>query len=255
MGLRPSSSTRTLGLVAVIVGIALPVSGCGNESVAPGGAAGLSLDLAQLAAGARAAGITTDSILVVLRRAADSSLALSRTYPDGLLGEVTGTRVVRADIPLRVSPEDFLLHLELRDGGTVYYALDSRVTVLAGVAIATPALSLAYVGPGKDADSLAFILAPPVILPGDSVLAAALIFEQGRSVVGVPVAYESSDTSLVRVRPAGLGVAWLVAAAPSVGSATITAIAPNGLRQTAALAVLAPPARLEKTRGRGIGFP
>jgi hypothetical protein len=227
-------------LAAAVLALITLASGCDSEVYAPDSPAGLSLDLAELDAGARAAGVATDNVVVVLRRVADSSVAFKQNYPDDLLGQVTGTRIVRARVPLRVSPEDFLLHLEVVGGGTVYYALDTRVTVIAGVGVTTPPLSLEYVGPGRSADSLAFVLLPPLILPGDSVLAAAVVLERGLPLAGVPVSYSSSDTAMVRVRPSGLGLAWLVAAPDAAGTVSITAATPTGLSRSAGLTVLVP---------------
>lgn len=239
-------------LIGVVLALVTMICACGEPN-GPRRTAGLGFDLAAMSGIARASGLTTDSVMILLRHASDSSLAFSGTYPDGLLGEATGTTIIRTDIPLRVSPEDFLLHIELRQDGTVYYALDTRVTVIAGIGVTTPPLTPSYVGPGKNADSMAFLLVPPAIAPGDSVLAAAVLFEKGLGLTGVPVGYVSSDSGLVQVHPAALGVAWLVASAALAGSVTITALAPNGLTRSAPLTVLALP--LPSATGRLQKFP
>jgi hypothetical protein len=196
------------------------------------------LDLSGLAEAARSYSIATDVVRVELRRTSDSSMAYSGSFPGNLLSDLTGTFVVHAEIPLTISPEQFYLHIDVLNSGTVYYTVDAIVTLIAGLGVSTPPLVPRYVGPGGGADSLVFLLIPPAIIAGDSVLAAAQVFSGGLALSQIPIGYVSSDPSKVRVHPSLLGTAWLVADKSATGTVPITASTPGGLSRSASLTVL-----------------
>jgi hypothetical protein len=217
----------------VVLGCVL-LTTCGTDSLGPRPPVRGELDFSSLLA-LRDFPITVDEILIELRRT-DETIAFQQTVTDF---STNGSRYrVQINVTLNESPETFALHAEVRAGGVTYYEVNSTVTAASGRTITTDPITPVYVGPGATADSLAITLDPASVTPGGTSTATAAVYASGVVVTGVPVEITSSDTTLVQTAATGLATAAITTTATSEGSYTITARIPNGLTQTAVLAVV-----------------
>ncbi|HLQ23397.1 MAG TPA: hypothetical protein VK132_09320, partial [Gemmatimonadales bacterium] len=135
------------------LGLALVLLTCTNEQVTgPTRPGRLSLDIHALVA--RAPGqpsIPFDSLRVTLRRPTETAYAYDQTIPvrsDTIAGDSV---VLKLDVQLQQTTEDFILNVTTFGANVVWYTLTATVKLTAG-ATATPAAFLAtYVGPGYNA--------------------------------------------------------------------------------------------------------
>jgi len=213
----------------VIVSALLLVTCSSDNAVAPRIPVRTEMDLAGLFRAGGQIPIPVDQVLVELRRFSDSSVAFSRLFSAAQFSQRQDSLIIRVDLDLRATTEQFYLYAEARGSGVVYYTVRSTVTASAGATSSTSPLTPTYVGPGNAADSVLLAVVPGSVTAGDSALVTAVVYDNDAVLPGVPVGILSSDTTLVRPRALGLNQAWLVTPATGSGSVMVTALTPTGL--------------------------
>jgi len=225
----------------VVAGALLLVTCSSDSAIAPTIPVRAEMDLSGLFRAGGQIPIPVDEVLVELRRTSDSSVAFSRVLSAAEFSQRADSLIVRVDLDLRATTEQFYLYAEARGGGVVYYSVRSTVTASAGATSPTAPLTPTYVGPGNSADSVRLTIAPSSLIAGDSVLVTALVYDNDAVLPGVPVGILSSDTTLVRPREAGLNQAWLVTPSGGSGTIMVTALTPTSLTHTGMLSWTAAP--------------
>ncbi len=247
--LMPEPRHRWSRALRALIGCVL-LTTCGTDSpIAPGQQAEAHMDVTGLLRAGGQVPVPIDTVFVELRHTSDSTVAFSEALSAAAFSQRSDSLIVKVQVDLRSSPEQFFLYAEARGRGVVYYTVRSVVTASSGVETPTPSLPPTYVGPGAAADSVQLFLAAPSVPAGDSVLAHAVVFQGGAVVPGVPVGIISLDTLLVRWRPVGVDSAWLFAAPTATGSVTIQAVTPTGLTRNLVLGIAAAADSLLKVAG------
>ncbi len=221
---------------AVLFGSIL-LTTCSSDALAPRPPVRGALDLSSLIQLHNGFPITVDTILVELRRS-DESLAFSQTVPSTKFSSTPGRYTIDVEVKLNESPEQFLLHAEVRGGGVVFYEANSLVTAIAGRSVQTDPIVPVYVGPGIGSDSLELVLVPATVAPGGVSVATAVVRQAGTIIPGVPVEIISDDSTQVSAAASSFSVTTLSAAGTALGSYTISARTPTGLTQASTLTVV-----------------
>jgi plastocyanin len=235
---------RTLRIGAGL-GLALVIITCTDQSVTgpnyPGRAA---LDLrawASVAPGTPV--IPIDSLEITFRRA-DGSVALDARLgfrPDTLVAD---SAVIRLNVDLQQNNETFNVVVRAFGGGVDWYRYGGSVQIAAG-AVAQPALTGLYVGPG--ANAVRVVMRPPdtTVIGGTAFPLRALAYgAAGDSMVGVPIGYRLSDSTRGKVTyPTGT-TATLTAALSLRDSVWVVAETPTHLKDSTRVHILPLAARL-----------
>ncbi|MEP6573732.1 MAG: hypothetical protein ABJD11_13595, partial [Gemmatimonadota bacterium] len=175
--------------------------------------------------------IPIDLVRVTLRRA-DNSIAFDDSIPSSRFTQNGDSLSIPIQVTLRSASEQFTLLATAEGNGVVYYSASGQITASAGQTSATTPLTPTYVGPGAQADSVAFAL-DTVVQGGDSVLLTATAFQNNAPLTGVPIGFISSDISkLPTPRSVALDQAWAVAPTTLNDSVSISAVTATGLTST-----------------------
>lgn len=194
-------------------------------------------------AAAGAAGVTVDHIRIVLTRPpstqplVDTTIALS-----------AGQDSVSVQLSVRLLPTDDHLQadIEVLGGGIVYYHGTSDIVLQNGQQSGTTsAVTVAYVGPGAGATSIA-IAQRQVSVPATATVAftASVLDANGHAIAGVPIGWSVSDPTLGAISDSGL-----FAGAGRRGTGTVFAVTPTGLRDSVPLVLLPAPTHLTVVGG------
>ena len=186
------------------------------------------LDAAGLFRAAGEFAIPIDEVVVEVRRASDNSVAFTRTLSSGDFSASTTSLSIRMFLDLRSRSEDFSFTATARSGGVGYYQASGTITAAAFETVQTAPITPVYIGPGANADGLS-IPATTVLGNGQSATISATVTADATPISGVPIVFESSDSSLIIPARQGLDQAQVTAPATGSGSVTISARTPTGL--------------------------
>jgi len=245
MPLRPRLARPLFALVALL----LAVGSCGRELLGPGGTRRAVVALNPEFGAMRVDGagqplsmrsiVTFTRVRVVLLRAnGDTAIDRMVDFPaDADSVALAFTVKLSPTAPAEGESLGAAMRFVTASGDTVFVGGPVSVQARPTSATTSPApltIPLTYVGPGKDAASLTLTPDSVVGIRGQSVtLTAAARDAQGAVLPNTPVAFTSSDTTLVRVTLGG-GVATLVGAR---GTALVIAQTLTGQRDTARVSI------------------
>ena len=224
-----SRAVRRLRGVAAGFGLTLLTVTCTETTVTgPERAAVARLNFSSLAAPVGGAPVPVDSLEIELKRAADGSVALDTVVGFSSAATTGDSAVVRLNVHLRQSPEDFLLSVRAFGGGITWYTATASVRLSASSAAAPTALTVQYVGPGANAARIAIAPTDTTVVGGIPFPLHASVYDvAGKPISGVPVGYRVSDTSGASVvyltpytalftgKPALRDSVWVVAETPT----------------------------------------
>jgi adhesin/invasin len=233
----PLSRRWSLALraIRVLLGAVLLTTCSTDSALAPRTRVQSRFDASALFQAGGAFDIPIDEVDLELRRVSDNSIAFSRTLTAAEYSSSGGQLVIEISLDLESSPEDFNFLAIVKSGGTEYYRATGTVTATAGQTSSTSPITPAYTGPGGAADQITFAQSTTL---GDAQTAtlSAVVSQGGTPLTGVPVAFTSSDTTLIRPVATGIDKASITAPASGSGSVTITATTPTGLTASGTVA-------------------
>ncbi|HSC58359.1 MAG TPA: hypothetical protein VLC11_02255, partial [Gemmatimonadales bacterium] len=229
LGRRPYISARFLRLVATgLLGLAVVTCSDDHLSGPSGGSRGYFAfrPVTHLSSPAASFGIVVDSVHIVLTRP-PSTVVLDTTaaFP----ADSTDLHLSLL-VPLQQQAETLLALVELKAGPSVVFSGTQNVVVVNGPPGSSPppAISLAFVGPGK---SLAHITLAPrdtAVLLGDSVNYTATGVDSSNNPVSpFYVGWRTSDTTLAKVNANGL-----LRAPNHRGTLKVIGVTPTGIADT-----------------------
>ena len=173
-------------------------------------------------------GVPVESLEITLQRPGDKSTALDSVLPLALAATKGDSAVVKLNVLLRQSPEDFLLSVRAFGGGITWYSGSSPIRIAAGAAAAPAALVVQYVGPGANAGRVAMAPTDTTAVGGVPFALRAVVYDSGETTIsGVPMGYRVSDTTLAGVtystpysatftgKPGVRDSVWVVAETPT----------------------------------------
>ena len=211
------------------------------------------LNFSALAPRAGGLPIPVDSLEVRLQRTADESFAFDSVFPisNATKGD---SALIKLQVVLRQSPEDFLLSIRAFGGGITWYTASSPVRISAGAKGISVAFVVQYVGPGANAAHITIAPRDTTVVGGIPFPLRTDVYDNSATLItGVPVGYSVSDNSLGIVtyptpytatftgKPGVRDSVWVIAETPThlkdstrvyliptipVGSVTIS---PNGV--------------------------
>ena len=186
------------------------------------------LDAAGLFRAAGEFAIPIDQVFVEVRRVSDNSVAFTQTLSSSEFNTSATTLSIRIQLDLRSRSEDFSFTVTARSGGVDYYQASGSITAAAFETVQTAPIAAVYIGPGANADGLS-LPATTFLGSGQSATITAAVTADGTPVSGVPIVFESNDSSLIIPVRQGLDQARVTAPAAGSGSVTISARTPTGL--------------------------
>ncbi len=198
--------------------------------------------------------IPVDEVILDLRRVSDNSVAFSDTLTAQQFTQSGGQLLIQVTLDLNSATEQFSFTAIVRGGGIEYYRTTGTVTATAGQSTQTSPLTPTYTGPGSSADSVT-IPAVTSLTDGQSATITATVWQAGLPVSGVPVSFESSDSTLLVPQSTGFSQASVTAPATGNGSVTITAKTPGGLTATGTVSWSPAPSQIIKISGDNQNVP
>ena len=214
--------------IRILLPIVLLTTCTGDTLVSPGGTVRSQMDVTGLFRAGDEFGIPVDRVDLSLTRVSDNTVAFSRTLTGAEYAASGGNLVITVTLTLDASPEDFTFLATVYSGGVEYYRATGTITAIANQSVTTLPLTPVYTGPGANADLL--VIPPSTnIARGQTQTITAVVSQGGTAVTGVPVAFGSSDSSLIIPTSVSFNQADVTAPATGSGSVTITAKTPNGL--------------------------
>ncbi|HEU4990868.1 MAG TPA: hypothetical protein VFT41_13870, partial [Gemmatimonadaceae bacterium] len=188
-------------------------------------------------------GLTVDNIHIHIDHPPATPFDTTITVP-------AGADSVVLDLPIELSQttETLNVQIELRHGSTVLYSGTQTVTATVGAApsTSTTAVHVTYVGPGASVTQ--FAIAPrdtAILISGQVPFRATATDDHGAAVPGVEIHWEVKNSSLGAVDQ-NTGI---FSPSGATGSTYVVASLLNGLEDSAAVTVSAPPARLTLVSG------
>ncbi|MHB1864274.1 MAG: hypothetical protein ACYCVL_15075 [Gemmatimonadaceae bacterium] len=210
----------------------------------------LALALRPVFTAAANAGVGLDHIHIVITRPPATDPLVDTT-----IALTPGQDSVSVKLSVRTLPTDdhLLADIDLLGGGTVYYHGTSDILVQAGAqSSAASAVTVAYVGPGVGATSIAIAQRKVSVLANATVTFAASVLDaNGRAIQGVPIGWSVSDATLGAI---GDSSGQFVGAGKR-GTLTVFAATPTGLRDSVPLVLLPAPTHLTLVGGDGQSAP
>ena len=220
---------RRIVASGVSLGLALLGITCVERTVTgpqrPGAAR---LNFAGLAPAPGAAPVPVESLEIALQRSANQSVALDTTLAFRLDTARGDSAVVRLNVELRQSPEDFVVSVRAFGGGLTWYTAAGPVRLSAGISASPASLPVQYVGPGANAVTVVMAPADTTAVGGLAFPLHAVAYDAGgKPITGVPVGYRVSDTSRASVayptpytalltgKPTVRDSVWVVAETPT----------------------------------------
>ena len=229
--LRPSGWRHLLRALRGLAGAILLTTCSTDTALAPGTRVDSRFDASSLFRLGGEYPIPIDEVVLELRRVSDNGIAFSRTLTAAEYAQSGDQLIITVSFDLTTSPEDFTFIASVRSGGVEYYRATGSVTATAGRTTSTPPLTPVYTGPGGTADSIDIAPLAP-LGNGEVATLSATVLQGGTLVAGVPVAFGSSDSSLIIPLSTGLSQAAVTAPLTGSGSVTITAKTPTGLSRS-----------------------
>jgi Bacterial Ig-like domain (group 1) len=231
--------------------LALVLVTCTEQTLTgPRGTGVAALNLSALAPQANDVPVPIDSLEITLRRPADESVAADRVLP--LLLDIAkgDSAVVRLNVALRSSPEDFLLSVRAFGRGITWYTGSSPIRMSAGIAATPLSLVVQYVGPGADAARLALAPSDTTVVGGVPFPLRALVFDSSQNAItGVPVGYRLSDATKASVTYPTPFTATFTGKATVRDSVWVIAETPTHLTDSTRVHIVPPAAALQKNAG------
>ena len=193
--------------------------------------------------------VPVDSLEIILKRA-DSSVALDTVLPFRTDTASTDSGVVRINVLLRQSPEDFSLSVRAFGGGTNWYTATGSVTVTAGGAGVPALLAAKYVGPGANAARVTIAPVDTTAVGGVGFALRATVYDSSSKVIaGVPVGFRISDTTRASVTNPTPYAGRLTGKTTVRDSAWVYAQTPTHLKDSTWVHIVPPAASLSKIAG------
>ena len=172
--------------------------------------------------------IPVDEVLLELRRLSDNTVAFSRSLTAQEYSESGDNLIIQISLDLTSTSEDFSFLATVLSGGVEYYRASGTVTATANQSITASVPTPTYTGPGSAADQIVFP-ATTTLVSGQVATLSATVLQGNTTLTGVPVAYSSSNTTLLTPVQQGINQATITAPATGSGSVVITAKTPNGI--------------------------
>ncbi len=244
---------RRIVASGVSLGLALLGITCVERAVTgpqwPGAAR---LNFAGLAPAPGAAPVPVESLEIALQRSANQSVALDTTLafrPDTARGD---SAVVRLNVELRQSPEDFVVSVRAFGGGLTWYTAAGPVRLSAGISASPARLPVQYVGPGANAVTVVMAPADTTAVGGLAFPLHAVAYDAGgQPISGVPVGYRVSDTSRASVAYPTPYTALLTGKPTVRDSVWVVAETPTHVKDSTRVHIVPPAAALAKISGDG----
>jgi hypothetical protein len=231
--------------------LALAILTCTDERVTgPARPGHLLLDVHALQTGAPGQPVIPfDSLRITLRRPTETAYAYDKTVPvrsDTVKGDSV---VLRLDVQLQQTTEDFILDVTSFGSGIAWYALTASVHLTAGATAAPSPFVARYVGPGHNAKTVRVFPVDTTAIGGTSFPLHSVVTDSSDGVIaGVPVGYRLSDATRGSVTPAYLSASF-TAAATVRDSVWVVAETPTHLRDSTRIHIIPPAAILQKVSG------
>lgn len=243
---------RTLQIGAGL-GLALLIATCTDRSpTGPGRHGAAAFNLAALTAAAPGAPpIPLDSARIVVRRASDLSVMKDITVALAGLDSTGDTAQVLVDVPLDQDNEAVTIAITVTGGGFTWYNGSTSATLSAGATVTPATLTLAYVGPGFDADSVRIQLAGRSFVGGFSNTVAAAVWVPGGVLTGVPVGYRIANSAVATLGAGSLNTTTITGQVPVHDSTWIYAETPTHQRDSLRITIIPPAASLAAISGTG----
>ena len=208
------------------------------------------LNFAGLAPAPGAAPVPVESLEIALQRSAGRSVVLDTTLafrPDTARGD---SAVVRLNVELRQSPEDFVVSVRAFGGGLTWYTAAGPVRLSAGITASPASLSVQYVGPGANAVAVAMAPADTTAVGGLAFPLHAVVYDAGgKPITGVPVGYRVSDTARASVAYPTPYTALLTGKPTVRDSVWVVAETPTHVKDSTRVHIVPPATALQRKAG------
>jgi len=231
--------------------LAFAILTCTNERVTgPTRPGALLLDVHALVASSPGQPvIPLDSLRITLRRPTETTYAYDKTIlvrSDTVKGDSV---VLRLDVQLQQSAEDFILDVTAFGAGIAWYSLTASVHLTAGATAAPTPFLARYIGPGHNAKLVRVFPVDTTAIGGTSFPLRSVVTDSSDGVItGVPVGYRLSDATHGSVTTGYLSASFT--AAPTVrDSVWVFAETPTHLKDSTRIHILPPAASLQKVSG------
>jgi plastocyanin len=231
--------------------LAFAILTCTNERVTgPTRPGALLLDVHALVASSPGQPvIPLDSLRITLRRPTETTYAYDKTVlvrSDTVKGDSV---VLRLDVQLQQSAEDFILDVTAFGAGIAWYSLTASVHLTAGATAAPTPFLARYIGPGHNAKLVRVFPVDTTAIGGTSFPLRSVVTDSSDGVItGVPVGYRLSDATHGSVTTGYLSASFT--AAPTVrDSVWVFAETPTHLKDSTRIHILPPAASLQKVSG------
>ena len=216
----------------------------------PGGVGTAAFDFsAFLATAAGDPPVPTDTVRVLVRRAADQVVLTDTSFALAGLDSTGDSARVNVRVTLTQEIEDVLVDVSVRGAGFVWYSASTTATLTSGGTATPPPLTLAYVGPGAGADSVRINVITTRIVGGVGLTISGAVWVPGGILTGVPVGFEVADTTVGTLSNIQLNNVRFTGRVPVRDSTWVYAETPTHLRDSVRIAVYPPPAQLVKISG------
>lgn len=231
--------------------LALFCSTCSDRTpTGPGGVGTAAFDFsAFLATAAGDPPVPTDTVRVLVRRAADQVVLTDTSFALAGLDSTGDSARVNVRVTLTQEIEDVLVDVSVRGAGFVWYSASTTATLTSGGTATPPALTLAYVGPGAGADSVRIGVITTRIVGGVGLTISGAVWVPGGILTGVPVGFRVADTTVGTLSNIQLNNVRFTGRVPVRDSTWVYAETPTHLRDSVRIAVFPPPAQLVKISG------
>ncbi|MEO8139086.1 MAG: hypothetical protein ABI742_05540, partial [Gemmatimonadota bacterium] len=215
----------------VILGAILLTTCSTDSALAPRWTSHSTIDAAAFFRAGGAFPIPIDEVILTLARVSDNAVVFDDTLTAAQFTQSGGQLLIQVNLDLTSATEQFSFTAIVRGAGIEYYRTTGTVTATAGQTTQTTPLTPVYTGPGNAADSVT-IPATTALGNGQSATIIATVWQGLVPITGVPVAFESSDSTQIIPQSTGLSQASVTAPATGSGSITITAKTPGGQTTT-----------------------
>jgi len=242
---------RSIAIAGASLALALFVVTCVNDRIlGPGHYGAARFNFNALSPAVLGVPVPVESLEIRLTRSADQSLAL-----DTVMGFHAGTAagdsaVIRLNVLLKESPEEFLLTIRAYGLGVTWYTSSTTTQISTGAAATPVLLTAIYTGTGANAAGLVIGPRDTTVLGGVAIPLQAVVSDStGKVIANVPVGYRLSDTSEASVTYPTPYTAVLTTKTTVRDSLWIVGETPTHVKDSTRVHIIPPPATLIKVSG------
>jgi len=247
----PQRGLRRIAVIGASLALALFIVTCVNDRIlGPGHYGSARFNFTSLSPASLGVPVPVESLEIKLTRAADQSQALDTIigfHADTAAGD---SAVIRLNVLLKESPEDFLLTVRAYGLGVTWYTSSTTAQISAGASANPVALTAMYTGTGANAAGLVIGPRDTTVLGGVAVPLRSVVSDSsGNPIANVPVGYRVSDTSKASVSYPTPYTAMFTARTTVRDSVWIVGETPTHVKDSTRIHIIPPPATLVKISG------